>query len=503
MNWIKKLFVAAAVCIAGFVSTEAQQIYYPKNVVYVAGNYVDKAPKFGTLEAAYNYVLPKAAVGNRWTFWIDCDTLNIDDWDEWVDDAQLLVDSNKATWAGFVLRGKDGLDAIAPQMDTTSLYYAWDKWKSGQSLAWLNQFSSFIDSLDREVERLKVWTKSPITVINDSLTIDADDFATMVEVAVAMALDSVTTVDFIPLDGDTIDYQEGRVYYDVNYKTFTLFDAATGTSLQMSQEFVVWVMNSDTDTLKNGDVCSYDGWNGLYAYARHANAKTDTLSTILAVATHNIPPGTIGKLTVFGAVNGLNTAAYSENNVVYVDTIDGQWTTNKPPAKYNQAPFGFIMRSHATEGIIYAYTGLIPSVSPRTGTATAIDESEGISTTTTPVQITNVGNNLFALKEDVSYGVTQSGDVWYLNEDGIYSTRLDVSFQGGTNITYTLQIAVNGVVSSEYKASRKTSNGDLGFMSFEARGSLEKGDYISFYVSSDASNTFTLVHAVVTIDQLR
>lgn len=371
----------------------------------------------------------------------------------------------------------------------------------------LNQNWVDVDSLLNE---LIVFTDTnQMKIENDTLKFSQDfiqnilDSAFVVTDTLIVEADSIIFADFIPQNGDTVTHKQGRVFYDTRTRSFTVLDDIIGTSLQVGQEFIVRVVNNDTDTLKDGMVCSYAGWNGQFAYAVKANSKSDSLSTILAVATHDIAPGDSGKLTVFGAIGKLNTSMYNEGDVIYVDTLDGQWTTNKPPAKYNQSPFGFILRSDASDGIIYAYTGLIPSISRSTSTNYISSGATSIATNTTPVQITNGAFNLFSLDENVSYDIVCQGDSCIVQRDGIYSVNAEYSFTGGTNITYRLFFKINGIEDTRYQTQRKTSNADVGYCSVQGRYALNEGDTISLWVAASGASSFTPVWARFIIDQIR
>jgi hypothetical protein len=80
-------------------------IRFPRNVVYISGGYVNRAPFFKSLKEAYNHVLPLASLTNRYIFWTDSLESSIDDWEDYISYVQALVDSGKAEWGGHIQEG--------------------------------------------------------------------------------------------------------------------------------------------------------------------------------------------------------------------------------------------------------------------------------------------------------------------------------------------------------------------------------------------------------------
>jgi len=60
-----------------------------------------------------------------------------------------------------------------------------------------------------------------------------------------------------------------------------------------------------------------------------------------------------GYMITDGALEQLNTSAYTEGATIYLSNVAGQFTTTKPQAPNNLVVIGWVKRSHATAGSIY------------------------------------------------------------------------------------------------------------------------------------------------------
>lgn len=180
-----KIFALAGILLFTANSTYAQLYQkFPTNVRYIGGGFNNVRPFFKTLEAALNDVKPFATSSNPYGFWIASDTLWIADWDSvFTESGYTMKDSidiyyvatGKIKWLpfGFGGEGSGGNFNIIAQDDIT-LHYDWPTWDQ-ENIAlplWQRQMGAALDSVDEEVWRLIVYTKSPLYIENDTLKID-------------------------------------------------------------------------------------------------------------------------------------------------------------------------------------------------------------------------------------------------------------------------------------------------------------------------------------------
>ena len=67
-----------------------------------------------------------------------------------------------------------------------------------------------------------------------------------------------------------------------------------------------------------------------------------------------IAPNAFGWITSFGPLEGVNTNAYTEGEVIYLDSIPGQFTHDKPQAPYHMVTLGYIVKKSGGNGTIFA-----------------------------------------------------------------------------------------------------------------------------------------------------
>jgi hypothetical protein len=137
-----------------------------------------------------------------------------------------------------------------------------------------------------------------------------------------------------------------------------------GTVLQVGQEQVVVVRNDNSYTITNGKACSAYSANGFYSSARLASA-TDTLDQVMSIiglATMDIAPGAIGKITTIGNVNDLNTTAFNEGSNLWLSATPGELTMVMPACSSASRiiRMGQCLRSHANVGRIGVSVSHVP-----------------------------------------------------------------------------------------------------------------------------------------------
>lgn len=161
-------------------------------------------------------------------------------------------------------------------------------------------------------------------------------------------------IDFVATDTKPA-FTPGRLFWDTDDECLSFYGAATDTSNQIGQEMWIHVKNPGVATLTNGSVIYMthpDTGKEPYAYLAQADAS-DT-SRVIGVCTHDIPPDTTGVATIFGFVRDVNTAGMTPGEKVYLSaTTPGSFTMTVPPAPATSMLVGYVMKAHATAGVIY------------------------------------------------------------------------------------------------------------------------------------------------------
>lgn len=100
--------------------------------------------------------------------------------------------------------------------------------------------------------------------------------------------------------------------------------------IQDGREIHLEVVNNSGALITNGKVCRHNGVSGGVPQIELCLADTFINATVLGVATHDIPNGSLGILTIFGKV-GMNTVGLPAGVPLYVSpTVPGDMTDVVP-----------------------------------------------------------------------------------------------------------------------------------------------------------------------------
>ena len=126
---------------------------------------------------------------------------------------------------------------------------------------------------------------------------------------------------------------------------------------------------SDTATIVMAKVHNDAGvqlTNGKVVYLSSSGTSSDVPSVKLAnnkgdsssANTFGFVSGTIavndtGWIILSGKIEKLNTSAFSNGDIIYLDSVSGQWTKNKPSAPYHQVYLGAVIKANSGNGSIF------------------------------------------------------------------------------------------------------------------------------------------------------
>lgn len=127
-----------------------------------------------------------------------------------------------------------------------------------------------------------------------------------------------------------------------------------GVTLQVGQEGLIRVLNKTGSTIQNMHVVYITGAQGNRVTAAQAQANSVNADKTLAVATQDIANNAEGFATILGMVRQVNTSAWAEGTELWLSAATpGAITNVRPSAPNHQVRVGYVVRSHATEGVIY------------------------------------------------------------------------------------------------------------------------------------------------------
>ena len=165
--------------------------------------------------------------------------------------------------------------------------------------------------------------------------------------------------DYIDFNtGATVTQSQGRISWDSGTGTLNIAvgDGDTGLiDLQVGQEEIVRVFNSEATTLQKGEIVYVSGSQGNRPSVKRASAVSDGYSvTTLGMVDLAIPSGSEGYVTTFGIISNLNTLGLTGGTPIWLSpTTPGAYTSTKPIAPEHTVLIGYVVRVDATTGSIF------------------------------------------------------------------------------------------------------------------------------------------------------
>lgn len=153
------------------------------------------------------------------------------------------------------------------------------------------------------------------------------------------------------------------IYYTIGSTTYAIKDSAGGGSSQNGRfgndtatVVMAKVHNNSGSTLTNGKVVflATSGTNSDAPSVRLANNKADSTSAnTFGFVSGSIANNDTGWVILSGKIEKLNTSAYSNGDIIYLDSVSGNWTKTKPVAPYHMVYLGVVVKSNAGNGSIF------------------------------------------------------------------------------------------------------------------------------------------------------
>jgi hypothetical protein len=157
------------------------------------------------------------------------------------------------------------------------------------------------------------------------------------------------------LGKDSIIYYIGSTRYAIKDST-----GGAGQNGRFGNDTATIVMakvhNDAGSTLTNGEVVylATSGTNSEAPAVKRANNKADSTSAnTFGFVSGSISNNDTGYIILSGKIEKLNTAAFSNGDIIYLDSISGKWTKSKPKAPYHLVYLGVVIKSNAGNGSIF------------------------------------------------------------------------------------------------------------------------------------------------------
>jgi hypothetical protein len=157
---------------------------------------------------------------------------------------------------------------------------------------------------------------------------------------------------------DSLKRSSDSVYaYKNGQWSFQFKDSVGGGSSvanDTAKVVIAKVHNATGTTLQRGEVVYLSGANGDVASVKRANNKQDsTSSKTFGIVRRNIAAGDTGYITTQGQIEKLNLGAFTSGDILWLDSIDGQFTNVVPVAPYHSVFLGVVERANNGNGLMY------------------------------------------------------------------------------------------------------------------------------------------------------
>ena len=148
---------------------------------------------------------------------------------------------------------------------------------------------------------------------------------------------------------------QGTMSWNATEETVDLITG--GATIQIGQEQIVHVRNTSGAVIPDGTAVRFTGTIGATGRITIAPMVADgTVDPIefLGVTTEEIANNGEGNVTTFGKVRDIDTSAFADGDVLWLDPIvDGGFTATQPAAPNLKIAAAVVVNSHATNGTIF------------------------------------------------------------------------------------------------------------------------------------------------------
>lgn len=158
------------------------------------------------------------------------------------------------------------------------------------------------------------------------------------------------TVTFEAINHPT--HAEGQVYYDTNHKTLSYQGDISGVEHEIGIEEHVRVYNNSGSTIAKGKPVYWSGNANDYPTIGLANATSETKYNVQGLTAHSIANNSYGYVIVSGLVDEIDTSGLTAGQNVFAGLTDGALQNASPTYPNFPMCLGWVIKSHATEGII-------------------------------------------------------------------------------------------------------------------------------------------------------
>ena len=153
----------------------------------------------------------------------------------------------------------------------------------------------------------------------------------IIEQKINVAIPNIFT--YMRFTTNTVDplYEEGMLFYDQVDHSLAYYNDDSQVKVNIGREQLVRVFNNTASTLLNKTVVYINGAISGWPTVAKAVASTEIDSqSVIGLVTSDIEPNEFGYVCISGMVNGVDTSAFTEGQVVYLSNTVGGLTAVPP-----------------------------------------------------------------------------------------------------------------------------------------------------------------------------
>jgi hypothetical protein len=289
-----------------------------------------------------------------------------------------ISSSGQNVTLGNITADKITANEIHTTLESASIIYSSGSTKFGDTIDDVHSFTGSIKATESSIQALNITASTDWSNVDNVPDFVLESETGSMTVATASVAENVylsaslqnadlgnTTItgslfvdNYIRIQATTdgeIPHQEGVLFYDEDDNTLAYYNDSPDVKVNVGQELMFKAVNKTGETLLNGTVVHISGSQGNRPGIAKADADFDETShDTLGVVTHDILNNQEGYVTTFGLVRDVNTATFSEGDILYLSGSAGEFTNVIPvwPEVQHKVRVGYVVSSHATQGII-------------------------------------------------------------------------------------------------------------------------------------------------------
>lgn len=291
----------------------------------------------------------------------------------------------------------------------------------------------------------------------------------------------------LTITNETGNVDRGTLSWNTEESTLNL-TMGDGVVQQIGYETYMYVKNDTGSTITNGTVVGFSGVNGEILVSPYTASSSANELYFVGVATHDMPDGDIGPVTVYGKVRDLDTTGqggetWAAGDILYASpTTAGGLTKVRPTAPNAVIVVAAVIKVSATAGEIMVRP-TIPIGLDYGSFDSTVDQTLAAINTATAINASNtLSSNGISVVSSSRFTVTNSGFYQILA-----SLQLTSTSASAKNVYFWLR--KNGTnVTDSTRAITVDLNSGFAPISLDYTISLAAGDYVQLYWAANDTN---------------